>query len=290
MRSVRITALAIVTTVIGISCGSPSGGGGGNALQTITAAAVSTNQAGTAKVTMEMTVEAAGQALNITADGAMDLEAQLAHMTMSMSSDDPAMGMPAMSGIEMVTDGFKVYTKYPPEMAASIPGGKPWSMIDMQAVSESQGMDLGAMSQTTGSDPTQMLQYLNGVAGDVETVGEDEVRGVKATHYRATIDFDKIADQAPADLREAVRLTVDALQEQVGETSMPIEVWIGTDGLVRRMTMTMETDEGPQGPFKMDMTMEFYDFGAVVNVEIPDPSQVYDMTEMMSGMGGGIAP
>jgi hypothetical protein len=199
--------------------------------------------------------------------------------------------MPAMGEIEMVMSRMKVYTKYPPEIAATIPGNKPWSMIDMQAFGEAQGMDFSAMSQMGGgNDPSQLLQYLRGVSGEVETLGEEEVRGVTTTHYRAEIDLDKAADSAPENLRDAVRMSIETMKQQMGTTTIPLDVWIGDDGFVHRMTMHMQTgDDAPQ-PFEMDMTMEFYDFGEPVKVEIPEPSQVYDMTEMMTGMGGGTAP
>lgn len=289
MRGLRITAVALLTAVIGVACGSPGNDSG--AIQLISAAAVANNEAGTSKVSMEMTMGAAGQSWKMTGEGAMDIEAELAHMTVSMSSDDPAMGLPAMGDMEMVTAGLKVYTKYPPEIADQIPGNKPWAMVDMQAFGEAQGMDFGAMSQMGGgNDPSQMLQYLRGVSGEVETVDEEEVRGITTTHYRAEIDLDKAADNAPKDLRDAVRMSIETMKQQLGTMTIPLEVWIGDDGYVHRMSMQMKTGEDAPQPFQMDMTMEFYDFGEPVKVEIPAPSQVYDMTEMMTGMGGGTAP
>jgi len=286
MRSLRITAAAVLTTVLGVACGAPGGGNNSEAIQLISAAAIANNEAGTSKVSMEMTMGAAGQSLNMVGEGAMDVDAELARMTVSMSSEDPAMGLPSMGDIEMVMAGMTVYTKYPPELAAQLPGNKPWAMIDMQAVGESQGMDFGAMSQMGGgNDPSQILQYLRGVSGDAQTLGEEEIRGVGTTHYKAEIDLNKAVEQAPEDLRDALRMSIETMKKQLGTASIPIEVWVGDDGYVHRMAMHMKTGEDAPQPFQMDMTMEFYDFGEPVKVEIPDASQVYDMTEMMTGMG-----
>ncbi|HWC15146.1 MAG TPA: hypothetical protein VG929_11240 [Actinomycetota bacterium] len=289
MRNRRLVPLAIVALLLGAACGSPPAADA-DPLQAITAASAQTNEAGTARVEMQMEVEAAGQSMAIAGEGAMDMDAQIAHMTMSMDSDDPAMPMADMGEIEMVTDGLKVYTKYPAEVMASLPGNKPWALIDMQALGESQGMDYAAMAQTSGSDPSQMLQYLNGVSGDVKTVGQEEVRGVTATRYKATIDLAKVPAQAPADVREAVRASIKAMQEQIGKADFPVEVWIGDDGFLRRMRMSMQSDGGTQGAFSMTMRLDMYDFGEAVTVEVPAASEVTDLTEMMIGQGAGAAP
>lgn len=286
MRNRRLVPFAIATLLLGAACGSPPAVEA-DPLEAITAASARINDAGTARVEMQMSIEAAGQSMDIAGQGAMDMEAQISHMTVTMDSDDPAMPMADLGEIEMVTDGLKVYTKYPPEVMASLPGNKPWALIDMQAVGESQGMDFAAMAQTSGSDPSQMLQYLNGVSGDVETVGREEIRGVTATHYKATIDLTKVPGQAPADIREAVRTSIKAMQKQFGKADLPVEVWIGEDGFVRRMTMSMHSEGGKQGPFDMAMSIEMYDFGEAVTVEVPPASEVTDLTDMMIGGGAG---
>lgn len=287
MRILRIAALLVIAALVAAACGSPPSAGGDSAIDLIAAAGSNTNDVGTAKVEMDMAIDAGGQSLSMTASGAMDLDTKLARMTVRMSSADAR--FPDLGDIEMVMDGFKVYTKYPPEIARSLTGDKPWALIDAEEMSKAQGVDLGALAQTSGSDPTQVLQYLNGVSGDVETVGEEEVRGVATTHYRATIDLSKVADQAPEDVREAVRLSIKAMEEQLGKSKLPIEVWIGEDRLVHRMVMS-QTGEGPEGPFSMDVTMELYDFGEPVEVVIPPSSQVADITEKIMRASAGSTP
>lgn len=286
MRALRITAVTLLATVLGVACGTPGGGDNSETIQLISAAAVANNQAGTAKVSMDMTMTVAEQSVNMAAEGEMDIDAELVEMTMSMTPTGSTSGTPPMDDIELVGSGLKVYFRYPPEIAGSMPGKKPWAMIDMQALGESQGMDIGAMSQLGGgNDPSQILQFLSGVSGTVETVGEEEVRGVNTTHYRADIDLDKAAEQAPKELRDGVRMSVEAMKAQLGATSLPMDVWIGEDGYVHRMGMKIETGEDAPQRFTMDMTMEFYDFGSPVSITVPDASQVYDMTDMMTGMG-----
>ena len=53
-----------------------------------------------------------------------------------------------------------------------------------------------------------------------------------------------------------------------GTSKAPMEVWIGDDGLMRRMTtkMTMKVEGRP---VSMTQRMELYDFGAKLDVKIP---------------------
>ncbi|MEA2452083.1 MAG: hypothetical protein QOG04_793 [Actinomycetota bacterium] len=271
-------ALVLALGVLLGACGQPgSRVGSSDALHLISAASAKTNEASTARISVDMNMEFNGQAVDAHADGAMEIAKKLAHMTMTMSGA----GLPEGFDMEMVMDGFKMYYKMPPELGGSTSSGKPWIFIDMQAFGESQGMDYNAMSQAGGSNPLQLLEYLNGVAGEVKTVGDEEVRGVITTHYSAAIDFDKMAENAPARYREAIKASVDVMKQQLGDATAPIEVWVGEDGYVHRFSMSFDASDSPSGSFKMTMTMEMFDFGAPVDIQIPPASQVTDRSGLM---------
>ena len=111
-------------------------------------------------------------------------------------------------------------------------------------------------------------------------MGTEEVRGVESTHYRATIEFRKYADLIPGD-REKARRSVDRLIElNGGKETTDIEVWVGTDKLVRRMkwNQTMQMP-GQSQVTNSSYTMEFTDFDAKVSVEPPDEDDVRDVTD-----------
>ena len=264
-------AAALISLAFLISCDGGSGGSGGTgALGIITLAADKTAEAGTARVSFELTAQARGREVTTTGEGEFDLSGQRGHMTMTS---------PQAAGdgkIEMIFEGTTIYMRYP-QITEMLPGKEEWVSMDLQAMGESIGFDLKALMQGGNNDPTQSLNYLRGAAGDVETVGEEEVRGVATTHYRATIDLDKVVENAPPEAREALRTSIKVLRSEIDADGIPVDVWIDGDGVARRFSQTIDGVEG----LSTSMTMEMYDFGTEIDVEPPPPGQVIDFDELM---------
>lgn len=279
MRSIRVAALSSALLLLLGACGEESS----NALGVITLAADKTEQAGTARMSMDTEMDGPTGLVTSTAEGAFDMASKRGHMTMEMDMADAPAGTPDMGQVEAVFDGTVIYMKMP-TLSTQIPGGKPWISFDLQKAGEQLGLDLGALMQSGTSDPTQTLQYLRGASGDVEMVGEEEVRGVAATHYRASVSFAKIVEQAPDEVHEAVEATVAQLEEWVGSDEMPIDVWIDSEGRMVRQMQSFEYVAGPAAGTSVTMTMEMYDFGVDVEVEVPPPSDVTDIGQLMEQM------
>jgi hypothetical protein len=63
------------------------------------------------------------------------------------------------------------------------------------------------------------------------------------------------------------------------------EVWIGKDGLVRRVKVSYNVPHGAK-PMRMAMTMSLYDYGADISIAAPPSSQVFDATSFaQQGLG-----
>jgi hypothetical protein len=158
---------------------------------------------------------------------------------------------------------------------------KPWIKLDLQKLGAAQGLDMNATMSAGGSDPSQMLAYLNGASDSVDRVGTDDVRGTETTHYHVVVDLLKVADTVPAANRAAVRRTFRREVKLVGTHTMPIDVWIDGQGLVRRehfeISMQPPTATSPLG---MQMTIDFFDFGAPVHVVAPPARQVTDLSDL----------
>jgi hypothetical protein len=276
-------AVAVIGTALAISaCGGESSSGS-NPLAVIALAADKTQEAGTARMSMEMVMDGPTGRINSSAEGVLDMASKQVEMTMEMEMPDAPAGTPDMGTIEGVMDGTVMYMKMP-ALSAQLPSGKPWVSFDFQKIGEEMGMDMGALMQAGGSDPTQAMQYLRGASGEVKTLGEEEVRGFATTHYRATIVFDKIVEQAPGDLRDRLEPTVDLIKEWAGTDEMPVEVWIDDQGRMIRQKQSFEYAAGPAAGMSMDMTLEMYDFGVQVDIEPPPPSQVTDLHDLMKQM------
>jgi hypothetical protein len=114
-------------------------------------------------------------------------------------------------------------------------------------------------------------------------VGSEEVRGVDTTHYRAAIDLEAALRQLEADEAFGELLDQDALDAaiaQFGDEPYDVEVWIDDDGLVRRQVVDIPSPEGDA-----TMTMEMFDFGEDVEVEVPDESDSIDFFDLMEELG-----
>ena len=71
------------------------------------------------------------------------------------------------------------------------------------------------------------------------------------------------------------------MSRQAGLETIPIEVFVGADGLLRRLEMSMKSTILAQA-FALTQTTDFYDFGRDVDVQAPPPAQVFDL----SGLAG----
>ena len=73
-----------------------------------------------------------------------------------------------------------------------------------------------------------------------------------------------------------------------GLSTVPLEVWIDEDGLVRRLTQTWN-QKLPDGAGRMEtkLTMDLYDFGPRVEVDPPPSNKVFDATALAGMKQGG---
>jgi hypothetical protein len=103
-----------------------------------------------------------------------------------------------------------------------------------------------------GTPPDEVLDLLIKSSKKVEVLGNDEIRGVSADHYRAHVDEKALEDDA--DLYRPEGLVIDA--------------WIDGDGLLRRIRIPLGGSEGPVE------VIDLYDFGVPVDIEAPPGDEV----------------
>jgi hypothetical protein len=270
MKRALLLALLVV---VGAACGgreqatSPTATGGEIPQGAVAAAGEKTRAAGTARVSFTLTMSGAQGAGTISGEGAT--ARQRAHMTMNMSG--LAGGALGGGELELIFDKLVFYVKPPAGSVSQLPAGKKWLKIDLAKLSKAGVLDAADLMQLNQSDPTQALDLLRG-AGDFEVVGHDEVRGVETTHYRGTIDLEKAVENAPADAQDQAR----QLFEQSGLSTVPAEIWVDADGLVRQLEFTEKLPG-----VSMKVHEELYDFGAEVDTAPPPADQVLDITALL---------
>lgn len=270
----RAAVVAGVAAVLLSACGQSS-----SPEERLAASTEATSSAGSAELSMEMTMDMAegssGMNLTIEGEGAMDLDAQRGRLSLRI----PGMG----SGMETIYDGDTIYTQMP----AMLTGGEArWVRQESPGLSEGVGTTGGF-----GGDPTEMLDALQAVGGEIEELGSDEVRGDRVEGYEFTI--------TAADLQGG-----QDVPDEIADLEVPTQAWLDSEDRLRRMVTEIDMDQvmdaaagsgaedgsGSQPEAAqamsgtMTMTMEFWNFGASVDVQPPDESEVIDADELDSQM------
>lgn len=278
-RSLRVLAVLLPALLAG-ACSSGDGGKGGVGVapDAVLAAAAKTQAAKSARVSM-VTKLTGDQSFTVQADGKMEIGRARGIINVDMAS----VGLAGSGGrVEMRIIDNIAYMRVPGELAKQLPKDKKWLKIDYAAISKQQGVDVSALQRSfqTG-DPSAVLGFLRG-AGDVKEVGSDKVRGTNTTHYKATVDFAKVADKTDPKAKGEVTKLIDLL----GVKSIPIDVWLDKDGLLRRMEFAMDLSKIKKQQIKgtMSLKMEMYEFGVnVADVVAPPAGEVVDLQKLMQG-------
>ena len=224
--------------------------------------------------------------------GVMDLSGEKARMTM---------GMGPLGSFELRMLEDTMYLKMPQQMQTGTQGMKPWIKTDLDSFYEQQyGASFSEMQANNPTDPTQQLEALKDV-GSVEKVGREKVRGAATTHYRAVMDFEKMAEQSGPEAEKAYRDMI----EQMGTSKLPTDVWIDEQGRARKFEMNMTTTvpvpadpmadpaaggATTQEEIRIRMVQEIYDFGVPVNVSPPPDENTMSMEQFEQQMQQQMEP
>jgi len=265
-------------------------GGAEVALARLQGAPDAVAEAGSARMEMTMTIAAMGDTVVVTAEGGFDGTQAVVTMDLGAApgglAEETGESLPAGfdEPMTIVVDGTTTYLKVP--MLAAFTGTDGWLSVsaeEMGTAGDALGLGVGP-----SGNPAQLVESLRGVSDEIEEIGPDEVRGVDTTRYRVVVDLEKAAAELPAEAREAYEQQVAGL----GATTLPFEVWVGEDGLVYRMAMDfadlvgqVESDE-LEGLESGNMVLELFDYGADIDVEVPDPSEAIPFSEVMGGFAG----
>lgn len=292
--SALVVAIALALLVAG--CGGSGATGPAPVLTDLTSVASSSAKAESASFALTLASAFGEQDLTIGASGSFDAAADRARLTFDMSALAELLGGfgaafgakpgdlegfddPEKWQLEALQDGRILYLRFP-LIASELPDGKQWIKVDVDALAQMKGVtvDLEQLGSFGSTDPLSILDALKAVSGPLETVGRDEIRGTETTHYRTTLDPEKLAAQADAagatdDVLGSFR---DALVE-AGLDSIPLDVWVDDDGLLRRLEIDIASIEaGAAGEASMRLTFDLFDYGAEVDVEPPSADVVVD--------------
>lgn len=283
--------LAASLLVAANGCAKPAGDAtvltGDMAVVALRAAPGAAAAAGSGRFEMTVAVDTPEGVFDIVATGAFAGD----QMTMSMDLGSVLAQAAAATGdtvpdgfdepMLMVVDGTTTYMRNP--MLQALTGGTAWLSLspeDLGLAGSSFGFGAG------GDDPSRLLEALRGVADGVEVVGRDEVRGVLTTHLRATINLAKALEQAPPEQRAVLEAQMEGLDASL--SGIPVEVWIDGDDLARRMVLVTEAAvfaPAAAAEGSVTVTIEFFDYGEPVEIEIPPEQDTTPLAEALGGIG-----
>ena len=304
MASLRLSTLvALVAAVAALAagCGGSATSTPPQQLDSLSLVAQRTAKADTARfdLSFEMTFPGAPERLAFSADGAFDTALERAQMKIDLSSivsmlgalggslggnTGAQLGSPDDWKLEVVLDGKVAYIKVPAFAADTVPGGKSWVKGDLEALAQAgggSGLDVGSFG---ASDPRDVLKALEAVAGDLELVGRDSQRGVDTTHYRATLDLRSLLETTVGKEAAGMLGGLDQMLEQSGLSTIPLDVWVDDEQLLRRLDMDFSmTPPGQQGTLEASMSFELYDYGEPLFIELPPADDVADASALQQG-------
>jgi hypothetical protein len=292
-RHRRILAGSGAAVIAAAAALGASGCGSSNVVDPVAQAA--TTSAGAPGFRMTFSLQMRSSQLPIvftgTGNGSFDVAHHAGALALDMTVPDVPQVTQALGGntlhLEELIKGLTIYMKLPPALADRLPGvGAHWVKIDLAKQAAAAGIPgLASLANNPlSSDPSQFLQYLRAVSGSITNVGVEAVGGFVTTHYRATVSLDRVPDALPPAARRPAAATIAALKQAVHANSLPVDVWIDRQHLVRRIKIVLDVAAQGQN-VSMVMTSDFPVYGPQPSPKLPPEDQVTDAGGLL-GSGG----
>jgi hypothetical protein len=289
-RGVCAVLLAAVCSVAGLGI---SGCGASNTVDPVAQAATTSTGAPGFKMNFTVSVSspALPQPVTGTGTGAFDTKDRSGSLGLDMNLGNSPQIVQALGGStlrldEIISNGTTLYMKFPPALTNKLPGHKPWIKFDVAKAAAASGIPgIASLANNPGStDPSQLLQYLRAVSGNVSNEGSETIGGIQTTHYRATVDLDKVPNVVPAAQRQAAKQAIQALQSKENVHQLPIDAWIDGQHLVRQLKMTFSFSSAGQ-PLSATTTIDIPEYAAQPAPTLPSPDQVTDLNGLLGAAG-----
>ncbi len=165
---------------------------------------------------------------------------------------------------QVIVTGDAAYIK-----SDQIPG-KSWYRMDKPASSgPSNARAAGSINEVAGA---------LAATGSTSWVGEEQVGGRAADHYRGTVVFEELARYTGPAIKDEVRDYYVQLAKRRGETSAVLDMWVGKDDLVLKSQQVTTGSKGQAQVFE-----EYSDFGTVPAITAPPAETVGTWDEFIAG-------
>jgi hypothetical protein len=290
-RAINLLAMVGAAAALAVS-GSGCGGASSAAIDPVAQAAEVTSHVGGAHFALsaQLNTVALAQPFTLSGQGYFNssslegkLEFQASGLPVSAAAQLPggALRVVALFKSPSIYVGGSLFDS--PVFQGRLHGAR-WIKLDLGRFSQALGINLLQLSAGKPS-PSQFLQYLKAVGGTPERVGSDVVRGVQTTHYRATIDLNRIPSVLPPRLASQLRGQLAKLIAQTGTSKIPVDVWIDSQHLLRRIALDFSLSSSEQRG-QVKLSLDLFDYGPTPSVQAPAASEVFDATQLALGALG----
>lgn len=256
------------------------------ALHRVAEAAANTTEAGTAR--FEMTVETEGTG---TGDGQQPVEVQ-GEEDFTVSQRSLRFVGPG-GELQVVIDDTEVYVQIPATEDDN------WARVELEEMM-SDGVGFGGPAGLPFQSAADNLAVLGDAVTAVAEAGEEDVRGEPATRYDLVVDLERAAEQSADDTNETFQMLVD----ESGVTELDMQVWVDAEDRINRVAYSLDLSQADveemaseiasedieaEASGVVTVTVEYFDFGETLAIEIPDEDSVVDVDEdaIRESMGAG---
>jgi hypothetical protein len=241
------------------------------------AVATTNRQAGALAFALKGTVTTKGVPVPLSVRGVFDRKSQRGAYTTKLK-----VGAQSFT-VRQIADKQQRYLRTP-LFAGKLPGGKSWLKIDVGKAARTPGVDLDALGVSGPSqDPAQGLDYLRG-AGIATRLEPVEVNGVATTRYRVQVDLKRAAKRSSnARVKRSINRLIATLR---GPTTIPVDVWIDGDDLVRRQKVAYDATVAGELS-KFDITTDYTAYGAKLDARPPAAGDTFDGLESLKAAAKG---
>lgn len=214
-----------------------------------------------------------------TGDSSFAIDMSTLASTMPADPDDPFADMADLLGtMEIRQIGDTVYMKFL-FFTAFMGADTDWISMPAEGSDEfTSGFNMAP------GDPNEIVEAYDDAPATIEDLGQEEVNGVTATHYRITYDLEQLEMTAEERAEmEASGLFTDGV--------LPMDLWISEEGYMVRMLLTVDgstSDLPPEEQFEtMTMRYDMFDINQPITIEPPPADDVTDVESLDFGFGFG---
>ncbi|MCF1600244.1 hypothetical protein [Streptomyces muensis] len=263
-RGAGVAAGVLCVCLAGSGCVAESGAAvgdsrDGSAVQVVRRAADVLVGARSSQARTSMEMATGGTRVTIRGEGVYDFRKQRGRLKVLLPQD-PAGATAQRPIMELLAPGA-LFMK---NRGAGVPADK-WVRVDTRSLSDGNLVTGGA------TDPYAAAEVLRG-ARTASYVGETDVAGTAVRHYRGTADLGVAAREASEGNSDALA----AAAKGFATSEVPFDVYLDEDGRIRKVRHRFSFVNGQQkDAVAVASTTLLYDFGAPVDVRLPDGDDIY---------------